>query len=590
MWLNQNNEKDNELGGQSQSNPSIGAGAGDAGTSSGGTTAGNTPSNTPIANKPQTTQKFATVQDYLKTNQPQSEDLGQKFTNTLDTSFGQQTAAIDTAANKAKSDITAGTFNYNPDLTNTALKDPTKITKDPNQLEAFNKQWNAQYSGPQSFETSSNYGDATSAANNAGQIKGELGTTGGREQLIGDQFGVYGQGNKGLDQALLQSSSYFPKVQEQEKKFGSVQDYLKQQSDTTNAQATKAAAVSAAAQTQTRDAFANNLTNFQAGINSKVSAEQAKQANTAKTYSDALKSGDPQQIATALKSSNLTDAQKTNLSDYLTTINKEYGTTPDLGRFYTANPATDVNAANVASAEDYANADAYQKLTGTDYSGVLNQDNVGQAGKLPDPNTTFNNEAADQNLRSYLVQKEMEALQPKTSGQGTSAQPESTGSTLLQKAGSAGAILNPVGTLATGGLAAGINSAANSISKSLFGAGKGDAQVTLPQISLPQMPIPKTANAATTKSITDVYNKPLNTAGSYHEGAVSDMVGRLSTLQAAFKSGQISKDEYNAYAQPLAQWTLSALKTIMSASSEAVNSVKPAYNQFVAGNYLTPIK
>ena len=94
------------------------------------------------------------------------------------------------------------------------------------------------------------------------------------------------------------------------------------------------------------------------------------------------------------------------------------------------------------------------------------------------------------------------------------------------------------------------------------------------------MAIPKSANAATTKAITQVFNKPLSTAGSYHEGAIGDMTSRLDTLKAAADKGQISADEYKAYAAPLAKWTQSAYNTILSSGHTAGKTVEGSYPSF----------
>ncbi len=136
----------------------------------------------------------------------------------------------------------AATTAFNPDLVSTAVSDPTKITGDKDQLTSFLDQWNAAYRGPASLESTSGYGDVAKAAQGAGSRAGQLESTGGRQQLIQDEFGVYGQGNKGLDEALLQQSSFFPKVQEQGKEFRSIQDYLASQSKGISAQAREAKA------------------------------------------------------------------------------------------------------------------------------------------------------------------------------------------------------------------------------------------------------------------------------------------------------------------------------------------------------------
>lgn len=404
MWLDKSQDQDNELGKQSQSsNPSIGAGAGDSGTGSGGTTAGNTPSSTPIPNTPQTTQKFATVQDYLKTNQPQAEDLGQKFTSSIDSTYGQQKGDIDSAINKTQDAINSNKVNYDPNLVSQIGSDPSKIANDPNQLANYMKQANASYSGPQSFETSDNYGTAASALNNANQIKGELGTTGGREQLIQDQFGVYGQGNKGLDQALLQSSSAFPKVQEQEKQFGSIQDYLNQQSAGLNSQIAPIQQANADTATKTKQATADAQAAF-------AKQEQDKLANapkdvdiynqynqykttpiTAEQFSQY--GATPEQIAAY--NANIQANQSVNALRG----NSPY-TPTNLTDYLKLQQGTDQSINSISSPEDFARSNALAKLSGN--TPYLDPTQVSQAGtyKAPAISGDFSKAVADSDTKA----------------------------------------------------------------------------------------------------------------------------------------------------------------------------------------------
>ena len=111
--------------------------------------------------------------------------------------------AVAGAVNQTQKDINSGTVNYDADLVNKAVATPTAVTSDPNQLNSFLGQWNAAYTGPSSFETSNNYGTAATANTDAQQKQAEVATPGGQQQLLSDQFGVYGQGNQGLDQGYF---------------------------------------------------------------------------------------------------------------------------------------------------------------------------------------------------------------------------------------------------------------------------------------------------------------------------------------------------------------------------------------------------
>jgi len=334
MWLENDEENKTNVNGQPSTGSNLSVGSGGDAAQPGQTPSGVVGNPSTITPTPsgQTPQKFATVQDYLGANRQQGEDLGQKFTSNLEDTANQEKSAISGAAQQASNDISAATPTYDAGLTSKALSNPTEVTKSPDQLSSFLKQWNASYSGPSSFEASTSYAPAATAANEAGQKAAELKTAGGQQQLLQDQFNVYGQGNKGIDQALLQNSSAFPEVQNKVNEFGNIQDYLTSQAGTVNTQAQEAQAAADAAKANTKGAFTNNLTNFQNKINANVAANRA--------------------YATA---------------------------NPSTSHGIPLNPNSDITAANVSTPEDYANAEAYGKLTGVNYGGILNPANVTQS-------------------------------------------------------------------------------------------------------------------------------------------------------------------------------------------------------------------
>lgn len=407
MWLdNSDDENQTNVNGQAAPANSLSVGAGEGGASAGQTANGKTSGTTsnpstlnPVqSNQPQ--QNFATVQDYLGANKQQGEDLGQQFTAGLTDAANTDKSSIDTAVAGATNDINTGTTNYDAGLVNNAVANPTSVANDPNQLNSFLKQWNASYSGPASFEASTEYTPATTAANDASQKAAELGSAGGQQQILHDQFGVYGQGNQGLDQAILQNSSAYPNVQAAAPAFQSINDYLTNQSTALDAQAQQAAANTAATQTNTQNAFANSLTGLQTDLNNRTTAaQQAAQTQLTQDQAD-LASADPAKIQADLQASGVDAATTKNITDYLTSLNKDYQITPNIPASYIANPNVDINTGDVATAQDYANAAALQKLTGVDYSGVLNPANVAQAGTGTLPQQAF--KSAD--LASYLQQ------------------------------------------------------------------------------------------------------------------------------------------------------------------------------------------
>jgi len=510
MWIDQEDQQDPYGRAQNNTNANIGAGGG---TTTSSPSSSNTSQGNPSTVSPSTptppTQQFATIQDYLGANKTQAEDLGQKVSGSLANTYGQETGAIDTSAKNAQNAIKAGTVNFDQGLVNEAVNTPTSVANNPDKLSAFQKQWNASYSGPSSFETSDQYNTASAAANEANTRAQELGTTGGQQQLLQDQFNVYGQGNKGLDTALLQSSSAFPTLQNQQKQFQSIQDYLTNAAGNVDTAATNAATNTAATQANTQNAFTNNVSNFQNKINSEVTAAQTPAATAAKQLQTDFASGDPNKVIADLKQINPNvDAQT--IQQYLTALNTQSGKPTDLSQFYSFNPNTAITTANAVTPEDYANAAAYQALTGVDYTGILNPANASQAGTAPNALTGINST----NLVDYLKSKYQQGALGGTPL--TPATPATPG------------IPGLPATPATG----------NSFKSSL---GVGPATIQFPANATPD----------TINTLTSVFNTPFSSAGTYHEGALYDAAAKVTALQGLLKNGQLDKDTFNSYIQPI---------------------------------------
>lgn len=402
MWIENDDDKQQQNNGQ----PNLNVGAG-GGTSS--TPPGSNPSTVSSVQTNQPQQKFATVQDYLGANKQQGNELGQKFTSNLTEAANKDKSQIDTAVAGAQNDINAGTINYNPDIVNKAQNDPASVANNPGDINSFLKQWNASYSGPSSLEASTSYEGAAGAANDASQKAEQLKTSGGRETLIKDQFGNNSDANTALDQGLLQNSDSFSTVQDAAPAFKSIQDYLGSQSQAVAAQAEKAAADTAKTQQDTRGAFTNSLSNFQSDLNSKVDAARKDASDVGTGIKKDLSGTDLGKISQDFKSAGVSDDTIKNINSYLTSLDKSYGVRPDLSQGYSYNPNVAITPENVASKEDYAKADALNKLTGVDYSGVIGQGSKDKAGTAGGANKV-DAESLAPKLKAQLAQKDQALL------------------------------------------------------------------------------------------------------------------------------------------------------------------------------------
>lgn len=390
MWIDKDQKDENaDPAADSLNNPSVGAGgAGTAPVKGSETAAVGTPSSmSPTPEAPG--QKFGTIQDYFKGSKEQGDKLGQDFAGKLDATKQQQQSAIDQSAAGATQNIAANTIGADTNLINTAKSDPTKIANDEAQYEQFMNQWNASYKGPNSFEDTDQYNDAAKATQAAKDKATQASSTGGRQQLLQDDFGVYGAGNKGLDEALIQNSSSFGDVGTKANELNSLQDYLKGKSTDVAGKAQEAKATTEQTKQAAQSALLGEqgaVRQFQTDIDAKTSAAQAK----AKADQEAL--------ATAFgKRENLSDAQLASIGltqqQYKDLIAKEktagYTNLQDYLTFQ--NPNAKISRESVASEADQAKDAALAKLTGS--TKFLNPTREG--GKLVD----FDKDAA---LQTYL--------------------------------------------------------------------------------------------------------------------------------------------------------------------------------------------
>jgi hypothetical protein len=404
MYVENLSPQEEEKNKQQQVNaPTVGGGGGGAVAGGMAQTAGNFSTITPVQPQ-QPVQQWATAQDYLKANQPQAEGLGQKVQESLTGTLAGAKGAIETGAEQAKSDITAGATPFNEALVTEAKTTPTSVAGDEGKLKSFLSQWNASYQGPESFESSTSYAPAATAVQTGATKAAQLGSTGGREQLIGDQFGVYGAGNKGLDQAILQQAPQYENIQALAPQFTGLQDYLTQKSGEVGTAAGQAKAATEAAKQQTQGAFTGRLGEFQGQIN-KQTADAQKEAQTiADKYNVDLASGDPTAIVADLQAAGAADQDIARVSGLLQGL-KQYNEVLGLQKrivptqVYGFNPSVDINTATVATPEQYAQAQALQKLTGADYSGILNPASAAQAGTAPNAKASLNAKT----LQEYLT-------------------------------------------------------------------------------------------------------------------------------------------------------------------------------------------
>lgn len=144
--------------------------------------------------------------DYLSANAPQITQQANTLAGNLGTQYGQLNQGITDAANQFQQQVQGGYAQPNQNIVNQAIANPTQFAQTPENVKAFQAQYNNQYTGPQNFESFSPYSN----------IQGQVGQAVQQGNLLGSQAGLqsYLQGkgknptnaSSTLDALLLQGN------------------------------------------------------------------------------------------------------------------------------------------------------------------------------------------------------------------------------------------------------------------------------------------------------------------------------------------------------------------------------------------------
>ena len=367
------------------------------GTNSGTVGAGSSP--TPSAGG-----QFASLNQYLSANQGQAAPLAGKLTpginqeyKNLDTQNNATIAGINNQVTNAP-----GYTPSNPSVLTAEAANPVSFTGDQGNVKQFQSLLNNSYGGPTSAESTSGYANQQSAINNA-IAAGTANTTteAGRENLLSQNEATPTTGVTALNSAILsQDPNALASVQNAYKPFNNLLTNLQtgaQGVDTTISKEQSDAAASAKA---ANDAIASQIAGLNAGVTGELTAAQQKAAAQNAQVKADLAAGTPS--ATDLQAMGMTSDQWNALSSadkaaataQTVTSNKgQFGatsgtTTIDPTQFLTqANQNAVINAANVATPEDYAKAQAFQTLLqGMNLqtpAAIINPATATQAGTAP---------------------------------------------------------------------------------------------------------------------------------------------------------------------------------------------------------------
>lgn len=378
-------------GGASQGNAAAAAEPAPAGGASGGGP----------ASGPQTQGNFVGIQQYLDANKPQSQklasnvggyvsDLGQNVRNTL----GTQTGAFN-------QDVDKNTVGLNQDLFNEAKSNTVGVANDQGKLSEFQKERDASYKGPTDFQNSDYFKPVDASLTKAKQAADNTQTEQGQRNLLNtyeqDKTGkTAGAGVTNFDQALLQGGGGKEALTKARESQGDLTGLIGSAQQAALAKAKQASDTTAATKAAIQNEFGGSGASSQQTLQNQLSQKAQSTINQSKAQQDAitnsLRNGTDlndsqlnqlgisrndykglreqmQQIQGAKVGQGggfgLTDSSNIDLSG------GQYLTNGDLG--------SQINAQNVATADDYAKYQALNQLMGTQNNFLNNPSLAGTA-------------------------------------------------------------------------------------------------------------------------------------------------------------------------------------------------------------------
>lgn len=346
-----------------------------SGIVSGGTTGGQGGA-APAAEAKQTTpgnsaSPFVGIKEYLSANKQQSGKLGGQVGGFVGGKIDQADQALKGAEQNFGQQVDQNTTKLDQNLINQIKDDPRKVAADQAKLQQA-KNMQKGYSGPTDFKSNEAYLAAAPTIQKAETTVGNLANAAGQKQILTDQQletrgGKVNRGAATLDQALLQAS---PEAREALKPTQERGQQLKGTIDQT-IQNALAKVSGAQQQSAAANQQINDLYNQQFQAQQSALSQRASQANKeVQDYNSGLRSRLAQGNVTDQDLSYLGisrgdfDALKKDFQEYIpdTSFAGGMGLGQLPGYLQLSNPSANVQ--NIATAEDYARAQALSQLAG----------------------------------------------------------------------------------------------------------------------------------------------------------------------------------------------------------------------------------
>lgn len=349
--------------------PSSGVGA----AAAPGSTSGGTPSNAGGS--------FATLQTYLGANQGQAPALANNIVNNVDKQYQTLDQGNNSTLSGIQDQVTAGFTPENNDAIAAEAANPVSFASDPNNVSAFQGQLTDQYKGPASAESDAKYQTQSAAVNNALATGNSLvSTDAGRQQLLQQNEAAPTAGVTALNSAILsQDPNSQSKIEGAYQPFNNLVSNLSNGAQGIDSSITKDTAEASDANAKSNAQINSQVNGLNTTLNNTVNQDQTTQAQFNTDLTNFQNLWGP--ISTDINAYNEAAPGVTNLPEPVLPVGMPKGpggSDPNGGRVSygaidndlvpTLNESASNNVytlQNVATPDQYAQANAYQTLMGS---------------------------------------------------------------------------------------------------------------------------------------------------------------------------------------------------------------------------------
>lgn len=345
----------------------------------------------------------ANLSDYLKANEGQVGEYGQRVANDLSDRYNQTMGSIDQGYGNFGQQIQG---QYAPPQQNelkSAIDNPADFVKDSGNVDKFKSWSNPQYNGPQSFEDSSVYSDINDKVNRAVQDAGLTKTQSGLGTYLNNYFGANNntEGMRTLDTALLQRDpTSSAAIKNAAKPYENLQSYL---TDTTSKANQNIGNVKNQINQSGQDVRAQTqgaTDKFTKDIQDRISnlrTQGQSDANVFKNYLTDVGSLSPEDQA---RGRSMLPENFSRINFLMNQAKQKNMQFDPLSYLTTQNPEVAYNTQNVPTSDEFAKEAALQQLTGGGYD--LFDNNASQAGTAPSRLFDFNSGQAEGDLKNMV--------------------------------------------------------------------------------------------------------------------------------------------------------------------------------------------